>query len=91
MNLSIEQSEINEMTGKLEKLSALVDLFNDGLADKEMFLSELSRFESIDWTKENMFNQLLAYNALGAAYGNLKSKTLITQRLITIASTSIRR
>lgn len=76
MNLSIEQSEINEMTGKLEKFSALVDLFNDGLADKEMFLSELSRFECIDWTKENMFNQLLAYNALGAAYGNLKSKYL---------------
>lgn len=76
MNLSIEQSEINELTGKLEKFSALVDLFNDGLADKELFLSELARFERIDWTKENMFNQLLAYNALGAAYGNLKSKNL---------------
>lgn len=76
MNLSIEQSEVNKMTEDLEKFSALVDLYNDGLADKEMFLSELSRFENIDWTKENMFNQLLAYNALGAAYGNLKSKNL---------------
>lgn len=76
MNLSIEQSEINEMTEQLEKFSALVDLYNDGMANKDMFMSELSRFETIDWTKENMFNQLLAYNALGAAYGNLKSKSL---------------
>lgn len=76
MNLSIEQSEINEMTESLEMFSALVDLYNDGMVDKNLFLSELSRFESIDWTKENMFNQLLAYNALGAAYGNLKSKNL---------------
>lgn len=76
MNLSIEQSEINEMTNQLERFSALVDLYNDGLADKDMFLSELWRFEKIDWTKENMLNQLLAYNALGAAYGNLKSKSL---------------
>ena len=76
MNSSIEQSEINEMTKKLERFSALVDLYNDGLADKDMFLSELSLFEKINWTKENIFNQLLAYNALGAAYGNLKSKNL---------------
>ena len=76
MNLSTDQSEINEMTKKLEQFSALVDLFYDGLADKEMFLSELANFERIDWTKENLFNQLLAYNALGAAYGNLKSKNL---------------
>lgn len=76
MNLSIEQSEINEMSEQLEKLSVLVDLYNDDRADMDMFMSELSRFESIDWTKENMFNQLLAYNALGAAYGNLKYKNL---------------
>ena len=76
MNFSIEQSEINEMTEELKKFSALVDLFNDGLAGIDMFMSELTKFESIDWTKENMFNQLLAYNALGAAYGNLKSKSL---------------
>lgn len=76
MNLSTEQSEINEMSEQLEKFSALVDLYNDGRADKDIFMSELSRFESIDWTKENMFNQLLAYNALGAAYGNLKYKNL---------------
>lgn len=76
MNFSIEQSEINEMTEQLEKFSALVDLYNDGMADNDMFMSELARFESVDWSKENMFNQLLAYNALGAAYGNLKSKNL---------------
>lgn len=76
MNLSTEQSEINEMSEQLEKFSALVDLYNDGRADKDMFMSELSRFESTDWTKENMFNQLLAYNALGTAYGNLKYKNL---------------
>lgn len=76
MNLSTDQSVINEMRKKLEQFSALVDLYNDGLADEEMFLSELANFERIDWTKENLFNQLLAYNALGAAYGNLKSKSL---------------
>jgi hypothetical protein len=76
MNLSTKQSEINEMTNQLEKFSALVDLYNNGQVDKGMFLSELARFEKIDWTKENMLNQLFAYNALGAAYGNLKSKSL---------------
>ncbi len=76
MNLSTEQSEINEMTEQLKKFSALVDLYNYGMASKDMFMSELTRFESVDWSKENMFNQLLAYNALGSAYGNLKSKNL---------------
>ena len=76
MILSTEQSEINEMTNQLEKFSALVDLYNEGLADKDMFWSELTRFEKIDWKEENMLNQLFAYNALGTAYGNLKSKNL---------------
>ena len=76
MILSISQSEINEMTNQLGKFSSLVDLYNDGLADKDMFLSELSRFEKHDWSKENILNQLFAYNALGAAYGNLKRKSL---------------
>ena len=76
MNFSIEQSEVNEMTEKLKQFSELVDLYRDGLASKEILLSELSHFETIDWTKENMFNQLLAYNALGAAYGNLKRNSL---------------
>lgn len=76
MNLSTKQSEINELTESLEKFSALVDLYNEGRADKDMFLSELSKFEKIDWTKENMLNQLMAYNALGTAYGNLKIKEL---------------
>ena len=64
------------MTDKLEKFSALVDLYNNGMTYEDMFMSELSRFESVDWSKENMLNQLLAYNAIGAAYGNLKSKSL---------------
>lgn len=76
MNFSIEQSEVNEMTEKLKQFSELVDLYRDGLTSKEILLSELSHFETIDWTKENMFNQLLAYNALGAAYGNLKRNSL---------------
>lgn len=76
MNLSTKQSEINKLTESLEKFSVLVDLYNVGRADKDMFLSELSKFEKIDWTNENMLNQLLAYNALGTAYGNLKSTTL---------------
>jgi len=76
MNYSTKQSEINEMTNQLERFFALVDLYNNGLADKDMFLSELLRFEKSEWAKENILNQLLAYNALGAAYGNLKSKNL---------------
>lgn len=76
MNLSTKQSEINKLTESLEKFSVLVDLYNVGRADKDMFLSELSKFEKIDWTNENMLNQLLAYNALGTAYENLKSTTL---------------
>lgn len=76
MNTSIKQSEINDLTNQLGKFSALVDLYNEGLADEGLFMSELARFERIDWSKENMFNQLLAYNALGAAYGNMKCKNL---------------
>ena len=76
MNFSIEQSEVNEMTERLKQFSELVDLYSDGLASKEILMSELSHFETIDWTKENMFNQLLAYNALGTAYGNLKRNSL---------------
>lgn len=76
MNLSTKQSEINEMTENLKMFSALVDLYGEDRADKDIFLSELSRFEGIDWAEENMFNQLMAYNALGTAYGNLKIKEL---------------
>lgn len=75
-NISIEQSEINEMTENLQRFSVLVDLYFEGRADENMFMSELAKFEGIDWAKENMLNQLLAYNALAAAYGNLKSKSL---------------
>lgn len=76
MNLSIEQSKINEMTEQLEKFSALVDSYIDESADKELFISELTHFENVDWLQENIFNQLLAYNVLGAAYGSLKNKSL---------------
>lgn len=34
MNLSTDQSVINEITKNLEQFSALVDLYNDGLADE---------------------------------------------------------
>ena len=60
MNFSIEQSEVNAMTERLKQFSELVDLYRDGLASKEILLYELSHFETIDWTKVNMFNQLLA-------------------------------
>ena len=73
---STAQSEITEMTSKLKQFAALVELYRDDMTDKDMFMSELSYFESVDWTKENYFNQLLAYTALGSAYGFLKSKNL---------------
>ena len=57
MNFSIEQSEVNEMTARLKQFSELVDLYSVGLASKEILLYELSHFETIDWTKENKFNQ----------------------------------
>lgn len=73
---STAQSEITEMTSKLKQFAALVELYRDDMTDKDMFMSELSYFESVDWTKENYFNQLLAYTALGSAYGVLKCKNL---------------
>lgn len=76
MNFSIEQSEITELSKELEKFSSLVDLYSDGRSTDNVFLSEIHRFESIQWENENMFNQLLAYSVLAAAFGVLKSKKL---------------
>ena len=76
MNFSIEQSEITKLTKDLEKFSTLVDLYSDGRSSEGLLLAEIERFESIDWTSENMFNQLFAYSALAAAFCALKSKKL---------------
>lgn len=76
MNFSIEQSEITKLTEDLEKFSALVDLYSDGRSSEDLLLAEIARFENMDWTKENMFNQLFAYSVLAAAYCALKSKKL---------------
>ena len=76
MNFSIEQSEITNLTEDLEKFSTLVDLYSDGCSSEDLLMAEIARFESIDWTGENMFNQLFAYSALAAAFCALKVKKL---------------
>lgn len=76
MNYSIEQSEITMRTEELKKFSALVDLYSKGLSREDMLLSGISRFECIDWEKENIFNQLIAFSVLASAYCALKSKKL---------------
>lgn len=76
MNFSIEQSEITELTEELERFSALIDLYSDGRSSEDMLMSEINRLERIQWENENIFNQLLAYTALAAAFGTLKSKKL---------------
>lgn len=76
MNLSISQSEITELTGELSRFTQEVDDFGDGMIDKGAFLRDVRQYESMDWSKENLFNQLLGYFALANAYGQLKSKTL---------------
>lgn len=76
MRLSTKQSGIDEMTDALKKFSMLVDLYSDDRVNEKLFISELARFEEIDWLQENVFNQLLAYYTLASAYGVLKSKKL---------------
>lgn len=76
MNLAVTESELTELTHKLSQFTALIDQYNVGLVNKETLLQEVACFESIDWQKENMFNQMLGYFALASAYGNLKSKSL---------------
>lgn len=76
MKYSIEQSEITERTEQINKFASLVDLFNKNIVDREAFMAELSKFEQIDWSKENLFNQLIGYCVLGDAYGALKSREL---------------
>lgn len=76
MKYSIEQSEITERTEQINKFALLVDLFNKKAVDRENFMTELSKIEQTDWSKENLFNQLIGYCVLGDAYGILKSREL---------------
>lgn len=69
MKYSIEQSEITERTELINKFALLVDLFNKKAVDRETFMAELSKIEQTDWSKENLFNQLIGYCILGDAYG----------------------
>lgn len=76
MNFSIEQAEISQLTDDLNKFSALVDQYSMGFTPENIFIYELHRFETVDWTKENMFNQMLSYYILASAYGALKNRKL---------------
>ena len=76
MNNSIEQSKITERTEQINKFASLVDLFNKNAINRETFMAELSKIEQIEWSKENLFNQLIGYCVLGDAYGILKNREL---------------
>ena len=76
MNNSIEQSKITERTEQINKFASLVDLFNKNAINRETFMAELSKVEQIEWSKENLFNQLIGYCVLGDAYGILKTREL---------------
>lgn len=76
MKYSIEQSEITERTEQINKFALLVDLFNKKAVDRESFMTELSKIEQTDWSKENLFNQLIGYCVLGDTYRILKSREL---------------
>lgn len=76
MKYSIEQSEITERTDQINQFALLVDKYNRNDIDIEKFISELDKIEKTDWTKENLFNQLLGYSVLGDAYGALKRRNL---------------
>lgn len=76
MNNSIEQSKITERTEQINKFASLIDLFNKNAINRETFMAELSKIEQIEWSKENLFNQLIGYCVLGDAYGILKTREL---------------
>ena len=76
MNNSIEQSKITERTEQINKFASLVDLFNKNAINRETFMAELAKIEQIEWSKENLFNQLIGYCVLGDAYGILKTREL---------------
>lgn len=76
MNNSIEQSKITERTEQINKFASLVDSFNKNAINRETFMAELSKIEQIEWSKENLFNQLIGYCVLGDAYGILKTREL---------------
>ena len=76
MNNSIEQSKITERTEQINKFASMVDSFNKNAINRETFMAELSKIEQIEWSKENLFNQLIGYCVLGDAYGILKTREL---------------
>ena len=76
MNNSIEQSKITERTEQINKFASLVDSFNKNAINRETFMAELAKIEQIEWSKENLFNQLIGYCVLGDAYGILKTREL---------------
>ena len=76
MKYSTEQSEITERTERIKQFALLVDKYNRNDIDKEKIISELAKIEKTDWTKENLFNQLLGYSVLGDAYSALKRRNL---------------
>ena len=76
MKYSTEQSEITERTERVKQFALLVDKYNRNDIDKEKIISELAKIEKTDWTKENLFNQLLGYSVLGDAYSALKRRNL---------------
>lgn len=76
MNLSIEQSKTTKLTEDLKSFSLLVDQYSGGHISEHLFVSEVNRVENVDWKKENIFNQLLAYTVLASAYCTLKCKKL---------------
>lgn len=91
MNNSIEQSKITERTEQINKFASLVDLFNKNAINRETFMAELSKIEQIEWSKENLFNQLIGYCVLGDAYGILKPESWISERRTITTNMSIRK
>lgn len=76
MKNSIEQSDITELTEEIKVFSTVHDSFYTGIISEEMFMDKLKTFESHDFSKENLFNQLNAYFCLGCAYNALKIRKL---------------
>lgn len=76
MKTSIEQSKITEFTEEIEAFSMVHDSFYTGVICEETFMNKLKTFESHDFSKENLFNQLNAYFCLGCAYNALKIRKL---------------
>ena len=76
MNYSIQESEINAMTERLQQFDNIIGQYEKGLLPEDDFLRELNLIETIDLKSENMFNQMLGYSVLAGAYRALKKKKL---------------